>query len=229
MPYDQVWLYVLPIPLIEIFFLAVFSLVDSPKAKYTIVTTVPPEQTILCAMDNHETFKIIQDVYSTIVIAIGCYLGYLVRNVEGEMNEVKSILFAMYNFAFIGIVFFSIRLGVDLNAADLDIVKAVCIFMVTVFSSAAFIVPKLISVKNDREARYINMQHLRNDPNAYTESNMLRYSCNECRESIHLSEKTFKVLICSSNMGNAAPTLASMKAWIPEAGQCHKVQPLEKN
>lgn len=38
---------------------------------------------------------------------------------------------------------------------------------------------------------------------------------------------TLKILTCTANMGNAEPTVSSMKCWIPENGVCHEVTPLE--
>jgi hypothetical protein len=40
-------------------------------------------------------------------------------------------------------------------------------------------------------------------------------------------DHALKILVCSANLGNAEPTLASVAAWIPPEGSCEKVNPLK--
>jgi len=226
----QAWFYILPIPLIEFVALLIFTLADPPKATSTINLTVQPSnQHLKCVSDNSDVLAIFQSTYFVLLIFIGCYLGYLIRNIDSKFEDVKALLFSMYNLTFISFMYVLINYSLgNLNGEGQYIIQTVCLFMASVFSSAGFILPRLNAAKRERQAMDANMQNLCADSVRYAESNMHKYSVDACRDSIHLSDKTFKILICSSNMGNAAPTLSSMKAWIPEGGCCDKVQSLDK-
>jgi hypothetical protein len=45
--------------------------------------------------------------------------------------------------------------------------------------------------------------------------------------ALHDHEDSLKILVCTANVGNAPPTLESMKAWIPDGGSTSKVITLD--
>ena len=223
----KIWLYLLPIPMIDIFLTAISSLLGPMVAKTEVSDDLPPRQIIVCHMNYKKEYLAIEYAYYFLVICAGCYLAYLIRHLDNKMNDVRENLFTMYNYTFMAVVFFTIKIGANLSSEDYDIIFSVCTFMSTVFSSAAFVVPRLIAAERDRKAWKLEVQR-QIATSVQDNSNMRRYPCDENKDSIHSSDNTFRILICSSNMGNAAPTLSSMKAWIPEGGCCDKVKPLEK-
>ena len=222
------WLYVIPIPLMEVIILGIFGLADPLKAVSVVIETSEDlVQVVECVRNKTSVFQTVQILYLVTVLSAGCYLGYLIRHVDSKFEDVKIVLFAMYNITFIGIVYCSIRLSVgNLNAQDDYIIFTICAFMGTVFSSAAFVLPRLQSVRKSRRLAAENLNSL--SGRATRARRNITYDSSKCRESIHVDGETFKILVCSANMGNAPPTMESMKAWIPEEGSCSNIKSLDK-
>ena len=215
--------------MIELLILTGFTIFDPLVAESVLNYEVPPKQTTACVRNHIDALSISQSVLLCLLIGVGCVLCYLIRHVDSKFEDVRALLFAMYNIAFVSIIYVSFVIGLDKTTGELDcVVKTVCIFMATVFSSAALVVPRLIAANKDSKTRHANMRNLFTKSLQSAEDNTQKYAHDTCKDDIHLSDESFKILICSSNMGNAAPTLSSMKAWIPEQGYCDKVTPLEQ-
>ena len=210
----KAWLYVIPIPLVEVLLLTVFGIVDPYKAVSTVGYAMPPQQSVECVRKYSHSLSIVQIVYLVLVTVCGCILAFRARKVDSRFEDVKVVLFAMYNISFVIIVYGTIIFSVEnLDPPDMYVINTICIFVATLSSSAALTLPRLSMAKKDRESFQARLDNFHS-----ADLHSKRYLSDICRRSIHNSGETLKILICSSNMGNAPPTLASMKAWIPENG-----------
>ena len=88
--------------LVQATILLCFTFVDPPvptevieKEEGTIV------QRIICSTETN-AFYITQVVFEVGIVAIGCFLAYMTRNLQDEFGEAKQLIFAMYNVAFVG-------------------------------------------------------------------------------------------------------------------------------
>lgn len=96
----QAWLSTFPIPAIQAIILITFSFVDPPKETSTVdLDSLPPNIGMIC-MKETRAFTITQAVFSALLIAGGCFLAYLSRNIDPRFGDAKAMLFAMYNIAF---------------------------------------------------------------------------------------------------------------------------------
>ena len=225
---SKAWLYVLLIPMIELIILTIFTIVDPLKAM-SIHTAELDVSTVECKRNIQLLFPIVQLIYFMIVIGTACFLLHLVRKVDSKFGDGKALLFVVYNIAFIGVIFYTIMFSVrGMSQQNKSIITAICTLVVTVFASAAIVVPRLRKANKSRELRSESMHDLRTGSYLAYGRNMRPYASDVSTNVIHKNEKTFKILICSSNMGNTAPTLSSMKAWIPEDGQCTSIESLDE-
>ena len=207
----QAFLLTLIIPTIQAIILISSTLAHPIKATETIVQE-SLSLSIQCTKGS-QAFYVIELCFLGGLVADGCCLAYLTRNIDPKFGDAKALLFAMYNITFTAIMVGAIISVVDISVEGLRMLKAVGVFWASVFSSAGFVVPRLITAKSDRRRKRARMKEVR-DPTLKSVS------------STGESEQALKVLVCTANMGNAEPTLASMKAWIPESGACNQVTPL---
>ena len=131
----------------------------------------------------------------------------------------------MYNIAFTVIMIVAIVVLVELSDEARFTITSLGIFWVTVFSSFVFVVPRVMKAKQDRDSD-LKEQSLRVSQ-AGPVRKMSSRVVSSANDMIHESDDTLKVLVCSANMGNAEPTLTSMKAWIPSAGNCNETESLQ--
>lgn len=145
----------LPIVVIQVIILSVFSVVDPPKGS-TVVETVEGivmEQSICLPETN--AFFATQLAYDASLVVFGCILSYLTRNMDPRFGEAKQLLAVMYNIAFIGTVIVIIVHTMDVRETSKIVFKAVGIFWGSVFSTSAFVLPRLLAVRDEKRARAI--------------------------------------------------------------------------
>ena len=96
----QAWLTTLPIPIVQTVILITFSFVDPPRETSSLdLDSLPPNIGMICSRET-KAFTITQAVFSSLLIAGGCFLAYLSRNIDPRFGDAKAMLFAMYNIAF---------------------------------------------------------------------------------------------------------------------------------
>ena len=83
---------------------------------------------------------------------IGCTLAIKTRNLDPRFGEAKQLAFAMYNIAFTGIVIIVVLNLVELEYTTKVILHAAGVCWGTVFSSFAFVLPRLLAIKKDNKA-----------------------------------------------------------------------------
>ena len=220
----QAWIRTLPIVFIQASILLVFHFVDPPSAiEYIDLESNDPVQSVTC---GHETsaFAITQAVYVCVLLGAGCFLAYLSRNIDPRFGDAKPLLFAMYNITFTIVMLYTIIGVVTITETGKGVLQAIGVFWGTVFSSAAFVVPRLITAHKDRLKAERKAKRIRDASQSQSFSKIsLRDLTNNSAE---ISELSLKILVCSANLGNAEPNLSSMKSWIPIGGGCEQVRTL---
>ena len=141
----------------QIFILLVVSLADPPR-QTSQIEIMPGLITndLICAHNTPALF-ITELIYEAGLIVAGCYLAYLTRNVDERFGEAKQLIFSMYNIAFIGVVFLIVDNVATITPAGKNVLQAVAVLWGTVFSSAAFVIPRLISVRRAKDKRPNNI------------------------------------------------------------------------
>ena len=219
------YLWVLLIPSIEGLFLLIFSLVDPPRVTESIQDEGgTPVQSLNCEHES-SAFKIIQSIIFIILVVTGSVLAWMTRNLDSRFTDSKALVFAMYNIFFVAIMFVAIFNIVDISAESRYIILTLGVFWVTVASSAVFTAPKVLRAQAERKNEKQEKVRLRHA--VASEGVKKMSSVAVSNDDVHQSDNTLKVLVCSANIGNAEPTLASMKAWIPEGGYCDQVGSLD--
>ena len=139
----------LPIIVIQMVILLVFSLTDPSKAVEIIeqadgIVT----QHVLCKQESR-AFSLVVAVYEGLLLLIGCVLAFITRNMDSQYGEAKLLMFSMYNIAFIGIITTVILYTMDIERTGQIVLMAIGILWGTVFSSAAFVLPRLMRIKSE--------------------------------------------------------------------------------
>lgn len=142
----------LPIVLIQVIVLTVFTIVDPPRPENiiefedTVVT-----QRVECSTDTVAFTGTVLG-YECGLVVIGCTLAFLTRNLDSGFGQAKELMFSMYNIAFIGLIIVVISFAMDIDASGQIILFALGIFCGTVFSSAAFVLPRLMRSKEEQRS-----------------------------------------------------------------------------
>lgn len=102
--------------------------------------------------------------------------------------------------------------------------QAIGVFWATVFSSAAFILPRLMVAHAQRQKARIQMERLR----AMARANFKTLSTDDLSNvhNVHGTKDSFNILICTADLDKSEPTLEGMHALIPEEGMCNRVSTL---
>jgi hypothetical protein len=151
--HGQTACYTLPMIATQIVILTIFSIVDPPKQTEIIENNDGVvSQQIVCAQDTN-AFFIVALIYEGSLVLLGCVLSYMTRNLDAKFGESRQLIFAMYNIAFIGIIIILLisLMGVDPNGEKM--LQAIGVFWGTVFSSAVFVLPRMMQVRADVQRR----------------------------------------------------------------------------
>jgi hypothetical protein len=84
-------------------------------------------------------------------VLIGCVLAYITRNLDSQFGEAKQLMFSMYNIGFILLITTVIVYTMDIDTTGQIVLKSIGIFWGTVFSSAAFVLPRLMRVQSEKK------------------------------------------------------------------------------
>jgi 7 transmembrane sweet-taste receptor of 3 GCPR len=138
-----------PIVAVEVLILVIFSITDPPRAQEEIVYGEgAPQQYIQCEHDTN-AFLITQGLYSSCLVALGCFLAFLTRNLDAKFGEAKQLLYGMYNITFTGLCFILLLAFADVTPEALHTFRAVAIFWGTVLTCAVFVLPRLFQFRED--------------------------------------------------------------------------------
>ena len=143
--HQQATLYCLPFIAIQVAILLVFTFVDPPAPTEFIENNEGAvTQRVVCDSETH-AFWYTEVVYQAGLVAVGCYLAYKSRNLTKEFNEVKPMIFSMYNIAFVGIICALLSNFADFGDGNgRSILQAVGVVWGSVCSTAAFVLPRML-------------------------------------------------------------------------------------
>ena len=144
--------YTLPLILVQIVILTVFSFADPPKQDESI--EIVGGSTSQCITCKHKTdaFFIMQSVFEGSLVVAGCVLAYKTRSHGSRLGEAKSLILAMYNILLVGIIIILITKVMKINQATNYVVQAIGILWATIFCSCVFVLPRLLRVKERKRA-----------------------------------------------------------------------------
>ena len=83
------------------------------------------------------------------LVLCGCILAHQSRFVASEFSESRQLIIAMYSIALVGTIILIVVNVADMDRNGHSILKAIGVFWGTVVSTAVFVVPRMIQVKND--------------------------------------------------------------------------------
>ena len=109
------------------------------------------QQRITCAHNTHALF-IVELLFEGGLCLAGCILAFKSRHLEGDFGEAKQLIIAMYNLAVVGSVVLIVVNVITTGQASKRILIAIGILWGSVFSSCAFVIPRLLQVRDGREA-----------------------------------------------------------------------------
>ncbi|CAJ1928735.1 unnamed protein product [Cylindrotheca closterium] len=194
--------------------LIAWTVTDPPKvAEYRSPSRDDPSEVIIDRECKSEElgWEIVQSSMELVLLFICAILAFQSRKLASVVNESRVLAQLIYSH------FLFVILRVLVTAFDLldlfsgDIIPILASFnhsFDTLFAMCIYILPKIIKAMYEPE-KYI--------PKVTTESPSTRGL---------KKDPSLKVLICTANMGNAAPTKESMENWIPTDGACFHVTPL---
>jgi len=218
--------------LIQAIILLITTFRDPPTVTVVVdIDELNPQKSIRCESETY-LFAIMQGTYDICLLITGCVLAYLTRNIDPRFGDAKALFFAVYNIAFTTLMMALIIIFVDVSESGKFALQLIGVFWATVFSSAAFVVPRLMAAKQDRRKNLKTQRRLQSKYESQRRSRPISSSNGNSMddEALHESElDSVKILVCTANMGNAPPTLESMKAWIPESGSCYEVTPFDES
>lgn len=208
------WIRTLPIIITQIVILVVFTFVDPPVVTETIdLDDTIPTKGLRC---EHETlvFSFTQGGYDLVLLLTGCILAYMTRNVDPRFGDAKALFFAMYNIAFTTLMLSLIITFVDISESGRYSLQAIGIFWATVFSSAAFVLPRLTAAKKERKLllkRNMRMRSTLESQRRNRADTATNFQLDD--QDRHDSEDALKVLICTANVGKMFSALIAHDMW----------------
>eukprot|EP00980_Cylindrotheca_fusiformis_P001814 scaffold408_cov71-Cylindrotheca_fusiformis.AAC.15 len=224
----EAWLRALPIPLVQMIVLFIFTYADPWKATAEInLDSAIPTKIMLCRSST-TGFVIVQSIFDFLLLFMGCVLAYLTRKVDPLFCDAKALLFAMYNIAFTTLMVALVLGTIDTHETGKHVLQAIGVFWGTVFSSAGFVLPRLFAAKKERRRKKKDIRTMRTTLENKRRQNRATLVTSSI-DYLHEDEDALKILVCSANLGNAEPTPESMKSLIPEYGECSHVSTIHGN
>jgi 7 transmembrane sweet-taste receptor of 3 GCPR len=138
-------MYTLPLIVLQVVILTIFSVVDPPRPTEIIELDGSATRRIVCEA-NTDAFFIVEIVFEAGLVVAGCVLAYLQRNMDDKFGETKQMLVAMYNIALVGIVLLIVINVADIDGAGAKMLQAIGILWGSVLSAAAFVVPRMVQI-----------------------------------------------------------------------------------
>jgi uncharacterized membrane protein len=131
----------------------IFSIVDPPKQTEIIENNDGVVlQHIVCTHDTN-AFFIVTLIYEGMLVLLGCVLSYMTRNLDARFGESRQLIFAMYNITFIGIIIILLLSLMGIDPSGEKTLIAIGVFWGTVFSSAVFVLPRMMQVQADGQSQ----------------------------------------------------------------------------
>ena len=145
----QAVLYTLPLIGAETVILTIFSFVDPPRVVEDLggdTLEFGELQTLTCQQKTR-AFAFTQGIFHAFLVLIGCFLAYQTRNLDPKFGEAKQLAFAMYNVFFTGVIVILFARFIEMEHATELLLQAIAVAWATMLNSAAFVVPRLVEVR----------------------------------------------------------------------------------
>lgn len=149
---QKAMLYTMPAILLQVLILTLFSIFD-PAKRYTYVE-IDGSSSYQHTVCKHDTvaFAITQLVCEGSMVLVGCILAFKTRNLGSTLGEAKQLLFAMYNVGLVGVIVLLMGWLLRGDHKSICVIITVGIFWSTVFSSCAFVLPRILQIQRNAEA-----------------------------------------------------------------------------
>ncbi len=142
-----------PAILLQVLILTIFSIFDPSKEyNYVDVDASSIFQHHICKHDT-VAFQVTQLVFEGSMVLFGCALAWKTRNLGSTLGEAKQLLFAMYNVALVALIVLLMGTLLAVDQKSVYVIMTVGIFWSTVFSSCAFVLPRLLQIQRNSMRR----------------------------------------------------------------------------
>jgi len=150
---SQTLLYTMPPIFLQICILTLFSIFDPSKENTSVaIEGSSSSQHSICEHDT-AAFKITQIVFEGSLVFSGCILAFKTRNLSSTLGEAKQLGFAMYNVGLVAVIVLLMGSFLHVDQKTVYVIITVGTFWATVFSSSAFVIPRLLQVQKRRNMR----------------------------------------------------------------------------
>lgn len=92
------------------------------------------------------------------MVLFGCVLAWKTRNLGSALGEAKQLLFAMYNVGLVALIVLLMGSFLTVDQKSVYVIMTVGIFWSTVFSSCAFVLPRLLQIQRNGMRRRTSSQ-----------------------------------------------------------------------
>ena len=151
-------IYTLPMIMTQIILLLIVSLLDPPRATESIQNLDGVViQKVVCAAKT-DLLLIVEVTFEAGVVLVGCFLYYLTRNLDAKFGEAKQLIFAMYNIALVGVIIVLVISFGQMNPNGNTVLQAVGVFWGAVVSSAAFVLPRVLEIREEPQGNKRKVQ-----------------------------------------------------------------------
>lgn len=149
-------LYTMPAILLQALILTLFTIFD-PAKRYTYVD-IDGSSSSQHGVCRHDTpaFMITQVIFEGGLVLVGCVLAFKTRNLGSTLGEAKQLLFAMYNVAFVALIVLLMGKYLNIDQKSVYVIMTMGTFWATVFSSCAFVLPRILHVYREESMRRRN-------------------------------------------------------------------------
>lgn len=149
----QTVLYALPMIGLQVLILTILSLTDPPlQTEETKVSDGTLTQHIVCS-HNTVALPVVEIIYEAGLVLTGCILSFQTRHMDARFGESKQLIFSMYTWGLVGFAFLVVAAVAEITPNGVSLLQGVGTFWVTAFSSAAFVIPRLLQVRKDDSVR----------------------------------------------------------------------------
>lgn len=206
-----------PIVALQVIILLIFTFADPPESEQIIdIEEGIVTQRVICSQESN-AFMIVMLIFEAGLVMTGCGLAYVTRNMDSQFGEAKQLMFSMYNIAFIGVITTIIIITMDIDATGEIVLRSIGVFWGTFFSSAAFVMPRLLQVKEERKHGSSIMKQPQKGATANPKSRV-RFSMDDDKSSLQSENQKSQATDKKSNV-------SSLKNDIKDIGSANVEKP----
>lgn len=147
--HERAAVWCLPSIAIQVAILMVVSFVDPPQQTSLVESQgATVTQYVVCATDT-ALLKYLTITYEGLSLLVGCVLAFQTRNLDVRFGESKQLIFSVYTISLVSVIFMVVIEVGNFDPNGQSVLRGVGVFWATVVCSAAFVVPRLIQMRDD--------------------------------------------------------------------------------